>query len=278
MTENWRRIKDFEHYLISDQGRVYSNRSKIFRVLSLDKDGYPYVILHDCDRHLKKFTHALVLENFIGPRPDGMVARHYPDQDKTNNNLLNLSWDTPAVNARDRYDNFHANTVLIENDIIDIKDKLLSGDYTQADIHREYNISRQCVLDIITNKSWENIGPDVSDFNFDKRRILTILEVSQIKNYQSKNVNTQSIKKYYKISDSMISRIKYKKAHANVLPCEDKNLPTDFILIDDNLPRKIQKSEYQIIYDLFNSGVSKAQIARDYLVANKTIATIIKKF
>ena len=276
--EEWRKIKDYEHYLISNQGRVYSNRSKIFRTLSFDKDGYPYVTLHDKGKQLKKFIHALVLENFVGPRPDGMITRHYPDQDKTNNNLENLSWSTPKINSRDRYEDFHANTVLTKDNIIDIKNKLLSGNYTQADIHREYGISRQCVLDIKSNKSWEDIGPDISHLNFDKRKILTMKEVQQIKNLLNNNINTESIKRYYKVSDSTICRIKYKKAHVDILPCEDKDIPSDFILVNNNICRKIQKSEHTNIYNLFKSGISKAQIARDYKVDNKTIYTIIKNF
>jgi hypothetical protein len=30
-----------------------------------------------------------------------MIARHYPDPTRTNNNLANLSWATPLTNGRD---------------------------------------------------------------------------------------------------------------------------------------------------------------------------------
>lgn len=45
-------------------------------------------------------VHAVVLNAFVGPRPDGMVCRHL-DDDKTNNALSNLCWGTPRENQLD---------------------------------------------------------------------------------------------------------------------------------------------------------------------------------
>lgn len=47
-------------------------------------------------------VHTLVLESFVGFRPKGMQARHFPDNDTSNNRLSNLSWATPKVNQGDR--------------------------------------------------------------------------------------------------------------------------------------------------------------------------------
>lgn len=46
-------------------------------------------------------VHVLVLEAFVGPRPDGMFGCHN-DDDKRNNQLENLRWDTPSSNNFDR--------------------------------------------------------------------------------------------------------------------------------------------------------------------------------
>ena len=42
----------------------------------------------------------LVLEAFVGPRPDGCVAMHL-DDNSANNDVSNLRWGTAADNARD---------------------------------------------------------------------------------------------------------------------------------------------------------------------------------
>lgn len=44
-----------------------------------------------------KKVHTMVLETFVGPRPDGMVGCHN-DSDPRNNELGNLRWDTQSAN------------------------------------------------------------------------------------------------------------------------------------------------------------------------------------
>lgn len=51
--------------------------------------------------HRQIGVHVLVLEAFVGPRPDGMEGCHN-DGDPSNNRLSNLRWDTPLANWSDR--------------------------------------------------------------------------------------------------------------------------------------------------------------------------------
>ncbi|MGI9293444.1 MAG: NUMOD4 motif-containing HNH endonuclease [Pseudomonadales bacterium] len=46
------------------------------------------------------YVHILVLEAFVGPRPDGLVACHN-DGDPSNNRANNLRWDTQSANQAD---------------------------------------------------------------------------------------------------------------------------------------------------------------------------------
>ena len=98
-------------YEVSDQGRVRSldhtdslGREQRGRVLKLISRGgrrnYFVVTLTDSSRHLHDYVHRLVLEAFVGPCPDGMVACHYNDIG-TDNRLENLRWDTPSENTKD---------------------------------------------------------------------------------------------------------------------------------------------------------------------------------
>ncbi|MGC5078489.1 HNH endonuclease signature motif containing protein [Agrococcus sp. DT81.2] len=45
-------------------------------------------------------VHHLVLEAFVGPRPDGMFGCHWND-DPYDNRLENLRWATPSANSLD---------------------------------------------------------------------------------------------------------------------------------------------------------------------------------
>lgn len=68
----------------------------------LDRSGYLRVRIGIGQRRKKVPVHVLVLLAFKGPRPEGMWARHYPDDTKTNCLPSNLIWGTPKENCRDR--------------------------------------------------------------------------------------------------------------------------------------------------------------------------------
>lgn len=69
----------------------------------LGTNGYLRIILRKDGRRVERMVHHLILEAFIGPRPQGMECRHYPDPTKTNNTLSNLQWGTSVENKWDRF-------------------------------------------------------------------------------------------------------------------------------------------------------------------------------
>lgn len=114
MTERWLPVVGWEGlYEVSDQGRVRSlprevnnrwgttcRRSGRLLAPVARKDGYLHVTLYDSGKQRHRPIHVLVLEAFVGPRPDGHVACHW-DGDRRNASLGNLRWDTPAANSAD---------------------------------------------------------------------------------------------------------------------------------------------------------------------------------
>lgn len=113
--ENWREIQGYEGlYEVSDLGRVRSldryvpNRWKTTtfkpgRMMIFDtSDRYLRVYLSKDGLRERYSVHILVIETFVGPRPDGHEARHL-DGDNRHNALSNLAWGTKAENTQDRY-------------------------------------------------------------------------------------------------------------------------------------------------------------------------------
>lgn len=97
--EEWRQIRGFPNYMISNLGNVYSKRSKRLLKLALKKSGYMYVGLSDINKKLNHLrVHRLVAEAFI-PNPDGLPEVNHKDEDKTNNRVDNLEWCTSKYNA-----------------------------------------------------------------------------------------------------------------------------------------------------------------------------------
>lgn len=118
MKERWRWVRKYKgYYKVSTLGRVksvermsYSGKRKPYRVPErilktspFSKD-FPYPIVNLTKEGKQKTfaVHDLVLDTFVGPRPKGMVARHFPDRDPTNCKATNLGWATPKENQADR--------------------------------------------------------------------------------------------------------------------------------------------------------------------------------
>lgn len=75
------------------------------------RKGYLHVTLRCNSRSYGRWVHRLVLEAFIGPRPDGMECRHFPDRNPGNNRLGNLAWGTREQNEQDKAnDRLHGRT------------------------------------------------------------------------------------------------------------------------------------------------------------------------
>ena len=110
--EVWKDVVGYEGlYEVSSLGRVRrlaamvkgphgSIQSCPACLLSPNNAG-PYPMVRLCRDAKKKNArvHTLVLNAFVGPRPDDMEARHFPDRDRSNNKLSNLRWGTKVENA-----------------------------------------------------------------------------------------------------------------------------------------------------------------------------------
>lgn len=113
--ERWLPVPRYEgYYEVSDHGRVRSvdrvisqrdGTRRKFRgtVISPQEinSGYLRVSLQRNQEKEYFLVHRLVLTTFVGPCPDGMETCHR-DNDRHNNHLTNLRWDTRLENAADR--------------------------------------------------------------------------------------------------------------------------------------------------------------------------------
>lgn len=101
----WVSHPDFPMYEVSDDGEVRRDG----RLLGTVRSGYRSVYLPGC-RSKRKIA-VMVLETFVGPRPEGHLARHLND-DKLDDRLINLAWGTKPQNERDKVLNGkHANAI-----------------------------------------------------------------------------------------------------------------------------------------------------------------------
>lgn len=114
--ERWLPVVGYEGlYEVSDLGRVrlldrmvsgwrglqHKLPGRLSRARSLSRGVYRKVALTKNGVWALRPIHQLVLEAFVGPRPEGMVCCHN-NGIGGDNRLANLRWDTPASNTADR--------------------------------------------------------------------------------------------------------------------------------------------------------------------------------
>lgn len=85
-------IKNYEGlYAITEDGSVWSYKSKKFLKPKLNNSGYHFVDLYKNGKAKGHLIHRLVAEAFI-PNPKGLPQVNHKDEDKNNNCASNLEW------------------------------------------------------------------------------------------------------------------------------------------------------------------------------------------
>lgn len=95
--EIWLPVVNCDGYLISNLGRVYTEKRKRLKSIHLDRYGYPIVVLSINNKPVTKKVHRLVAEAFI-PNTENKPHINHKDENKLNNNVNNLEWVTPLEN------------------------------------------------------------------------------------------------------------------------------------------------------------------------------------
>jgi hypothetical protein len=180
--EEWRTVKDFPDYAVSNLGRVKRiKKAKSYpegmilspaeekRLLKNGKKkGYLFVRLTNGKTIKIKKIHSLVLEAFVNPRPEGYECNH-KDGVKSNNKLDNLEWVTRSENVIHSYVNklkegkrgeLSHLCKLKESDAKEIIDLCRSKIMTQVAISKIYGVSTSEISEIKTHKKWPHLATD----------------------------------------------------------------------------------------------------------------------
>lgn len=101
MDEKWWYIDGIPNYMISDHGRVWSEKSKMFlKPKKMDRAGHLGVCLRVNGRPHYVYIHRLMAKAFIPNTNRDPIVRHLNDI-KEDNSLENLAWGTQRDNQRD---------------------------------------------------------------------------------------------------------------------------------------------------------------------------------
>lgn len=181
-TDSWRDIPGYEgYYQASTLGDIrsidriveFSNKRTQYikggivpQYKHNNDRGLPYLNTHLCrDGETKTFlVHQLILLTFVGPCPEGMQIRHFPDQNPSNNKLENLRYSTPSENNMDKivhgtmiHGSNIASSKLSEDDVLTIVRRYNNSSKSRGkktDLARDYGVTPTVIGGILNGTRW----------------------------------------------------------------------------------------------------------------------------
>jgi hypothetical protein len=177
--EMWSPVVGFEKfYEVSNYGRVRTvprtvrNKHGLIQIprrfikLFLTEKGYREVFLYrggGMKLRKTRLVHRLVLEAFVGPKPEGTECCH-GDGDRSNNFVGNLRWDTPKNNCADKkrhgtlaYGARAGNTKLTAEDIPKIRAMKSEVWGAMSRCAREFKVNAATIRDIWIGRTWTHV-------------------------------------------------------------------------------------------------------------------------
>lgn len=162
-------------YAVGDDGSVWSCRHphgylsewRQLKPHATNKYGHLSVSIWRDGKKVMRSVHRFVLEAFVGPCPDGMECRHFPDRDPGNNRRSNLQWGTHAENMHDMVIHGTANppdnrgercgnSVLTNEQAAAIYNE--SDNASTQELADKYGVSRPTISGIRSQEAWKVLG------------------------------------------------------------------------------------------------------------------------
>lgn len=179
----FRHIPGLPGYVADSEGRIWSCKRGPFRAGAIAvgawrqltehqlPKGYRFVGLSHKGKRAHELVHRLVLLAFVGPCPDGMECRHFPDHNPANNRPSNLQWGTPTENVRDtinqgrfkhchRFCESHGRAKLTDDQAREICRLYAMGGVKQIDLARQFGVSQTEISKIVRKDVFKQLWPD----------------------------------------------------------------------------------------------------------------------
>lgn len=170
----WRAVRGYAgYYEVSSCGQVRSldrtcTDGHVYRGRLLKQrpnvKGYLRVALSFGCKTVSRSVHSLVLEAFVGKRPDGHETRHL-NGIKSDNRLENLQWGTRLENAVDKRihgviaeGETHYRAKVSATDVEAILSLSKDGK-SRADLSRQFGLSKSAIGHILRGRTWTCLKP-----------------------------------------------------------------------------------------------------------------------
>ena len=177
MKENFKAIKGYENYEVSDLGNVRSVDRMIKRTDGQERfiEGKPLKTQYDAasgrpiirlyDSKTKKGRtfkiSRLVMLTFVGERPDGMEICH-SNGDHTDDRLVNLRYGSRSDNQIDilKHSNKCAAGKLSIEQVIEIRRAYKEKEMNQYELAKKFKVSQGNISEIVNRKLFSFVNDD----------------------------------------------------------------------------------------------------------------------
>lgn len=149
-------------YYVTDDGRIWSDRTKKYLSFQYDKDGYVKVSMRSTDNKSHRYSvHRLVLENFDPVKNMELLQVNHKDGNKLNNRLENLEWVTCKENIQHAINNnlrakINGSAKLVPAQVIEIYKRANNGE-SNVKLAKEFNMHPDQIGRIKNKKVWKDI-------------------------------------------------------------------------------------------------------------------------
>lgn len=211
--EQWRPIKGYDNYLVSNYGRVKSiyksGKARIKKPLL--RCDYLYVNLYNVDRG-KHFTiHRLVAQAFI-PNPEDKPEVNHQDGHKMNCYVGNLEWTTAKENIQHAFDNGLRgagenvyNAKLTNEQVQYIRQN--PDCLTQEQLAEQFGVTPTTIGYVQVGKSYKNAGGPIRKPQKQSPRVPDEVRAQIRADYATGNYSQRALARKYGVSRKTIINI-----------------------------------------------------------------------
>lgn len=162
-TGYWKLLPSNLAYMVSNRGEVYSLKTNKSMKLTPNL-GYQRIPICHLGKRKMRTVHSLVLETFIGKRPDGLVINH-KDGNRSNNHIDNLEYCTQSHNVKEDFrcgrhslkGERNTQAKLTKQHVLKIRDMRDKGFKYREILEKFPMVTYSCIAAICIKNTWSHV-------------------------------------------------------------------------------------------------------------------------
>lgn len=208
----------FDDYCVTDDGAIYSLKSKKFLNLQYNDNGYIVVTLRKDGKTKTLRVHRLVAMMYLKDTFfEGAHVNHI-DGDKTNNKVQNLEWVTRQENMRHAYDNdlvISKPKALSDDDLHLICQALESGSRV-VDVAKMFSVDREIIDRLYRGTSFKHISYEYDFSKVPKQGRVSIDKVIDVCRLLECGIPLKDVSETVNVHISTVKAIKQRRVHTHI--------------------------------------------------------------